>query len=959
MMKKTTNFQIGYFPIRTLFMVLLFVIFGFNTNAQSGANDPTFNPTDIGFGCGDGADDDIYSTALQSDGKIIIGGSFSSYNGFERNRIARLNADGTLDTTFQPGTGANSDINTIAIQSDGKIIIGGGFSTYNEVDINRIARLNANGTLDTSFHVGTGTNANIYSTAIQSDGKILISGAFNSYNDILRDYIVRLNVNGTLDTSFHTGTSADNLVMTTAVQNDGKILIGGNFYSYNGYLRSCIARLNIDGTIDTTFNASFSSDKYVHTTLIQNDGKIVIGGSILTSNGYLCRLKADGSIDSTFNFMYNIDAAVRTTTMQSDGKIIVGGSFTSYDGMVRNHIVRLNVDGTIDLTFDSSTGSDNNIYTTTLLNDGKIIIGGAFNLYNEIARNNIARLNTNATLDSTFNLSSGANKIVFTTAIQGDGKIIIGGIFTSYNGVEINGIARLKIDGSLDQTFNTGTGVDGYVWATKIQSDGKIIIGGDFNSYNGISKKNIVRLNTNGTLDTTFISGSGANSAIQTIAMQSDGKIIIGGGFSSYNGVTRNAIARLHVDGSLDTTFNPGVGPNGSLMTTSIQNDGKIVIGGDFKLYNGISRNRIARINTDGTLDTTFVPITGSIVDCFVNTTALQSDGKIILGGNFMFNSNPTNYCIARFNVDGTLDSTFTISIEPNGFVFTTAIQNDGKIIIGGYFTLSNESIYKTIARLNIDGTIDATFVTGMSANNGVSSASLQSDGKIVIGGSFTAYDGHGRNRIARILNCINSVSSITITACNSYSAPDGQVYTSSGVKTAVILNSTGCDSTITINLTINPLDVSTSVNGTVITANANGATYQWLNCANNYSPISGAISQSYTATANGNYAVIVTQGSCSDTSACQQITTVGMSPEQSTAEISMYPNPVSTELTIESAGIKGEVTFEMINSIGQVVHKGSFVGKTTVQTSDLAPGVYLIKLGDDKTFEFKKIVKE
>ena len=204
-----------------------------------------------------------------------------------------------------------------------------------------------------------------------------------------------------------------------------------------------------------------------------------------------------------------------------------------------------------------------------------------------------------------------------------------------------------------------------------------------------------------------------------------------------------------------------------------------------------------------------------------------------------------------------------------------------------------------------------------------------------------------------------NSTSSTqTISACDSY-IWNNNTYNSSGIYLDTIPNAAGCDSTITINLSINPVDVSSTVNGTVITANASDATYQWVNCTNNYSPISGDTSQSFTATANGSYAVIVMQGSCFDTSACQQITIVGISSVQPKAEISIYPNPVSMELTIDSDGNKGEVNFEMINSIGQVVFKGSFVGKTTLQTSDLAPGVYLIKLGDDKTFVCKKIIKE
>jgi hypothetical protein len=156
------------------------------------------------------------------------------------------------------------------------------------------------------------------------------------------------------------------------------------------------------------------------------------------------------------------------------------------------------------------------------------------------------------------------------------------------------------------------------------------------------------------------------------------------------------------------------------------------------------------------------------------------------------------------------------------------------------------------------------------------------------------------------------------------------------------------------------------TVNGSVITANANGANYKWVDCANNYAPISGAINQSFTATANGNYAVIVTQGVCSDTSVCTLINSVGISSVKTKAELSLYPNPVSNELIIEIEGNKKEVNFEIINSIGQVVYKGTLVEKTTVQTSNLASGVYLVKLGNlpagegyNKTFEFKKIIKE
>ncbi|MDP1728505.1 MAG: T9SS type A sorting domain-containing protein [Bacteroidota bacterium] len=357
---------------------------------------------------------------------------------------------GSLDATFNPGDGANDLVETTAIQSDGKIIIGGGFNSYNGTTRNRIARINANGSLDTTFNPGTGANLSIYTTAIQSDGKIVIGGDFNTYNGTTKYRIARLNANGTLDATFNqgTGTGAGDKVVTTAIQSDGKIIIGGSFYAYNGTARKGIARLNANGSLDATFNPGTGVDGTVYTTAIQSDGKIIIGGAFTTYNGtarnYIMRLNADGSLDATFNPGTGANTSVKTTAIQGDGKIIIGGIFISYNGTARNRIARLNADGSLDATFNPGTGTDGTVYTTVLQSDGKIIVGGGFTSYNGTARNRIARLNANSSLDATFNPGTGANTSVYTTAIQSDGKIIIGGWFTSYNGTARNYIARIN-----------------------------------------------------------------------------------------------------------------------------------------------------------------------------------------------------------------------------------------------------------------------------------------------------------------------------------------------------------------------------------------------------------------------------------------------------------------------------------------------------------------------------------
>ena len=735
--------------------MLIFFLISYNTTAQvAGDLDTSFNPDDLGFGNGDKANSNVLSTAIQTDGKIIIGGFFTIYNGIIVNRIARLNTDGTLDTTFATGTGANEVVYSTAIQTDGKIIIAGNFTSYNGATANRIARLNTNGTLDTTFNIGTGVNIIVYSIAMQTDGKIIVVGDFTSYNGTTANRIIRLNTNGTLDSTFTIGTGANIVVSSINIQNDGKIIIGGAFTSYNGTTANRIARLNSNGTLDTTFNTGTGLNATVYSTAIQTDGKIIVGGFFTSHNGTtvirIARLNTGGTLDTTFTTGSGASGDVRSIAIQTDGKIIIGGGFASYNSISVGRIARLNTNGTLDTTFTTGTRANSDVYSTTIQTDGKIIIGGIFTTYNGTTTNYIARLNTNGTLDATFT-GTGASGDVRSIAIQADEKIIIGGGFTTYNNTIAHRVARINTDGTLDTTFTTGTGANTIVYSIAIQADGKIIIGGFFTTYNGTTANRIARLNIDGTLDSTFTSGIGANDFVTSTAIQTDGKIIIVGNFTSYNGTTANRIARLNTNGTLDTTFNIGTGLNATVYSTAIQIDGKIIIGGNFTMYNGVIATSIARLNTNGTLDTTFT--TGTGANNSVLSTAIQTDGKIIIGGSFTTYNGTIANGIVRLNADGTLDTIFITGSGTSGIVRSTAIQTDLKIIIGGDFTTYNGTVINYIARLNTDGALDTTFASGTGANGSIYSTDIQIDGKIIIGGFFTGYKGIGRNRIARIHN--------------------------------------------------------------------------------------------------------------------------------------------------------------------------------------------------------------
>ncbi|MEO6681725.1 MAG: T9SS type A sorting domain-containing protein [Ginsengibacter sp.] len=378
--------------MRILIVLLTVTLFDTPAFSQAGSNDPTFNE-----GISSGANDRIRSSSIQSDGKIIIGGQFTSYNGTTRNSIARLNTDGTLDAGFNHGTGANFQIDAIAIQSNGKILIGGQFNTYNGITRWRIARVNTDGSLDASFNPSTGSNGSVYSIAIQSDGKIIIGGGFTTYNKTNRSKIARLNTDGSLDASFNPGTGANNTIETIAIQSDGKIIIGGDFTSYNGTNRNRIVRLNTNGTLDVSFNVGTGVNSAIRSTAIQSDGKIIITG-MFTSYSYIgrnriARLNTDGSLDASFDPGSGANNAILTSAIQSDGKIIIGGQFTAYNGTTRNRIARLNTDGSLDEGF-ASTGANGSIWTTAIQSNGNIIVGGEFTTYNGTGNIRIARLLT-------------------------------------------------------------------------------------------------------------------------------------------------------------------------------------------------------------------------------------------------------------------------------------------------------------------------------------------------------------------------------------------------------------------------------------------------------------------------------------------------------------------------------------------------------------------------------------
>ncbi|HKP68356.1 MAG TPA: FG-GAP-like repeat-containing protein [Pyrinomonadaceae bacterium] len=736
--------------------------------------DADFNPV-IGGSAGQ-----IVRSFIQADGKTIIVGAFSVLNGTNKNAIARFNTDATLDTSFNSGAGPNDSVFTVAQQADGKLLIGGLMTAYNGVSVGRIARLNLDGSLDMTFNSAglgfnpdAGANNQIGDIEVMADGKIMIGGLFTTYNGTAISRVARLNSNGTLDNTFQVGTGLSNgeITVITAAP-EGKVYIGGNFQSYNGTVSPRLARLNKDGTIDTSFLVASGANQTVRSITVQPDGKVIVSGLMTAFGGFpangIIRLNTDGSVDQTFA-VAGLDAVVIAVALQPDGKMVIGGSFTQIANATRQCLLRVNADGTNDATFDPGTSVGPQIINDIkLLGDGKLVLNGTFTIYRGTGNGGAIRINADGTLDTNLANNSAAVGNFTTLTPQADGKIIVGGSFSSVSGTPKLNFARLNADGSNDTSFNTGTGPNSTVTSSVVQPDGKVIAAGNFSQFNGTAANRIVRLNADGTIDTSFITGTGMNSSVEAMLLLADGKILVGGNFTTYNGTTVNRFMRLNTDGTLDTSFSTGTSASGIVRQITLQPDGKILIGGSFTAYNGTTRNRMARLNADGTLDTTFDPGVGPNNN--VLSFALQADGSIVIGGTFNSVAGTPKTKLAKLTSTGSLDTTFDLG--GSGFGPGTApgptrllaVEN-GRTLVAGNFTTVNGQIKNRIIRVNPNGSIDHTFLTGQGAIASpaltIGSLVRQPDGNILIGGQFTIFNTTAHSGLARFKNATDTFADV------------------------------------------------------------------------------------------------------------------------------------------------------------------------------------------------------
>ncbi len=748
----------------------------------------------------------VGALAVPVGGRLFAGGSFSGIGGSVNQGIVRLAADGTADGTFSAV--ANGTVHGIVALE----------TTEDEEEAGGpVAWLEPDGSYRSTFSRSGAANlrGSVYAAVVQEGGRVVLGGEFTNTSVTSGAHLARLNSDGSADTSFNP--RPDKAVQSVALLPDGRMIIAGNFTKIGDTSHSFLARLSADGTLDTTWAPT--PDGAVMHVLPQSDGSVLVAGMFTgfnpngattkVSRGYAARINADGTVDTAFNPEPNY--VVSRLAVQPDGKILLAGYFTTVKGKAREYLARVDNRGALDETFYPKP--NDSVDRIALLSSGALIVGGRFSSFKPndagtpINRRLLARLNANGTVDEAFDAEP--NNVIGDIALRTDGSVVIAGSFTMFQVgaddtvVRRNRIARFNADGTLDQLFNPNA--NGTIYTVNPRSDGSMliggsfdqlrptavaIVGGDFTTISESPTRYLARLNQDGSADAFYTPQPDA--PVRALAEQSDGRLLVAGEFTTIGSLPRTRLARLDASGSPDPAFEPVI--DGAVHALAVQPDDRVLIGGEFATVGGASRAGLARVLASGGVDPSF----NASTDGAVSAIAVQPDGRIIVAGAFTQVNGTNRAYLARLAADGTLDSGFAPVLDAP--VHAVAVQADGAVLIGGAFTTVGTASRARLARLRADGTLDTAF--DVPVNGDVHSLLVLADGRVVLGGAFTQVGDRQLLLTARLANPTPAVETgaltgdlSTFTWTSAGSSPqftsveiarsdDGKTWTNAGIAT-------------------------------------------------------------------------------------------------------------------------------------------------------------------------------
>jgi uncharacterized delta-60 repeat protein len=642
-----------------------------------------------------------------SDGRMLVGGSFVTIGGQAAPRsLAILKSDGLLDTTFRVDSSLQvQEVYAAALQSNGKIVIAGWFKQLPVPISFSLLRLNSNGTFDDTFNP-TYINSQVYTILVDGE-KIVIGGNFTEPGS----RIARLNQDGTTDATFNgIGSGPDGAVRSIARQSSGKYIIAGEFGSFNGISQVGLVRLNADGALDTSFvPGGYRMSKEV---AVLKDDSVLLGGEDICGDNPFAWFTADGVLQSPLPTDPDLFQSITAFLPLEDGGFLVGGWYSSWcfnssPGQHNGQVWRYASDGTYYTM--TSFGDDSDVLALALQRDGLVMVGGQglpaystqVGVFDGLALLDLSNYGLEKV--TTFTPLAGDEGEIYSLSRYADGRLLVAGNFSHVNSSPRFGLARVLANGTLDPDFHPYAAMPEQGWSNAALAlpDGQAVA--------GYGSSSLFLIDQNG--NPTDLSTYNNYDRVRTLALQGDGKVLVGSDFGL-------GVRRLKADFTgADGTFTPG-DAYGSVYALAVQAS-QIYVAGDFSKYNNVNVPGLVRLDGDGNIDSSFNP--PDFLDDVNNPGTLYSvaplpGGKVLVGGYFATVDGGEHPALVRLNSDGTLDTSFT---SPTGVhtVKSISVQGDGSIWVGGI-----ESSYfrnPLVFHLNADGQVDTTFQNVYQAAHG------------------------------------------------------------------------------------------------------------------------------------------------------------------------------------------------------------------------------------------------
>jgi uncharacterized delta-60 repeat protein len=715
---------------------------------------------------------DVYA---QSSGKVYVTGTLTKVNQARNTgNFVRLNPDGSLDSTFVVGPTVNGAVSRIIPLADSRFCILGSFSQVAGSVRPGIAILQSDGSLDTTFAPTAGVVPGTAAfAALDGSGRVLVACRGYSQQTYVGGkwtwqyptVVVRLLSNGAVDSTFTKPTAGLSATNNYSYSNvgayfvaplpSGKILVGGDFEMCAGVTTRYLALLNSNGTADTTFSsplAASTNDFYygsgvtgAATSALAADGSIFIGGRfVLTGTAFqqgVVKLKSDLTVDPSFRIAFagSFSSSAGSVSIQRlavdlSGHLAVVGNFDGIEQQSSSGAAFVD-------SYGRPTGSVpfGNSDSVSLRADGYSVFGRAGGYAsNGVVQPAIRAYLANGTIDTAFAPElQGPNRPSFLTVRPGNGVLIGGTWVKSVNDVAFPGIVALKVDGTIDSTFNCTVSPPNSVAFALPLPAGSYLLGGNFSQVNGIASKYLAVVDSAGALVRAISTADAPSSSVDRAYLLPNGKVLIGGYFTKIGSFATEDLAVLDLSqsaGLVDTSFKCSIANLYSIDEAVGLNDGTILVSGSFSNLASQGISGIAKLSATGNLDTTFKPLAAYQYP-YVYGMGVDAAGRIVVGGSFYPGSGNTKHLL-RINMDGSLDA--TLSDAAVSYVQSLRVENDFRIYIEGSFN-SASGIIGEVGRLNDNGSPDASLSIGQSSVDGFA---LAPPNTLYLWGTFTALKG-------------------------------------------------------------------------------------------------------------------------------------------------------------------------------------------------------------------------